>query len=48
MGYIDNDLSKLKEYCDTVSEATEVPVPVTYPVVGRDAFRTARESTRRP
>src|SRR5215813_6799482 len=41
MGYIDNDLSKLKEYCDTVSEATEVPVPVTYPVVGRDAFRTA-------
>jgi 2-isopropylmalate synthase len=41
LGYIDNDLSKLKEYCDTVSEATEVPVPVTYPVVGRDAFRTA-------
>ena len=41
LGYIDNDLSKLKEYCDTVSEATEVPVPITYPVVGRDAFRTA-------
>jgi len=41
LGYIDNDLSNLKKYCDTVSEATEVPVPVTYPVVGRDAFRTA-------
>jgi len=41
MGYIDRDLSKLKGYCDTVSEACGVPIPVNYPVVGRDAFRTA-------
>src|SRR5260370_27493754 len=30
LGYIDNDLSKLKAYCDIVSEATAVPVPRTY------------------
>ncbi|HKY05039.1 MAG TPA: 2-isopropylmalate synthase, partial [Blastocatellia bacterium] len=26
---------------ETASEATGVPIPVTYPVVGRDAFRMA-------
>lgn len=41
MGYIDRDLSNLMRYCETASEATGVPIPVTYPVVGRDAFRTA-------
>ncbi len=41
MGYIDRDLSALVEYCDTVSAATGVPIPPNYPVVGRDAFRTA-------
>lgn len=41
MGYIDRDLSALVEYCDAVSEATGVPIPPNYPVVGRDAFRTA-------
>ncbi len=41
LGYIENDLSRLKEYCDTVSEAVGVPIPTNYPVVGRDAFRTA-------
>src|SRR5688572_29966917 len=41
MGYIDRDLSALVEYCEYVSEATGVPVPANYPVVGRDAFRTA-------
>ena len=34
------DLSRLKEYCDTVSKATGVPIPKNYPVVGDDAFRT--------
>jgi 2-isopropylmalate synthase len=34
------DLSKLKEYCQAVSRATEVPIPKNYPVVGADAFRT--------
>jgi 2-isopropylmalate synthase len=41
MGYIDRDLSNLGQYCDAVSEATGVPIPISYPVVGRDAFRTA-------
>jgi 2-isopropylmalate synthase len=41
MGYIERDLSALVEYCDTVSAATDVPIPANYPVVGRDAFRTA-------
>jgi isopropylmalate/homocitrate/citramalate synthase len=41
MGYLDKDLSALVEYCETVSRATGVPIPPNYPVVGRDAFRTA-------
>ena len=41
MGYIDRDLTPLVEYCETVSAATGVPIPANYPVVGRDAFRTA-------
>jgi 2-isopropylmalate synthase len=41
MGYIERDLSSLVEYCETVSAATGVPIPANYPVVGRDAFRTA-------
>ena len=41
MGYLERDLSALCEYCDVVSEATGVPIPANYPVVGRDAFRTA-------
>ncbi|HET8676177.1 MAG TPA: LeuA family protein [Blastocatellia bacterium] len=41
MGYIDRDLSNLMRYCEVASEATGIPIPITYPVVGRDAFRTA-------
>ena len=41
MGYIERDLSALVEYCEAVSAATGVPIPANYPVVGRDAFRTA-------
>jgi 2-isopropylmalate synthase len=41
MGYIERDLAALCEYCEVVSAATEVPIPANYPVVGRDAFRTA-------
>ena len=41
MGYIDRDLSNLTRYCDTVSTATGVSIPISYPIVGRDAFRTA-------
>jgi 2-isopropylmalate synthase len=39
--WIGQDLTKLKEYCQTVSQATGVPIPANYPVVGEDAFRTA-------
>jgi len=39
--WIEQDLTKLKEYCQAVSKATGVPIPANYPVVGEDAFRTA-------
>jgi 2-isopropylmalate synthase len=39
--WADQDLTKLKEYCQAVSRATGVPIPANYPVVGEDAFRTA-------
>jgi isopropylmalate/homocitrate/citramalate synthase len=41
MGYIDRDLSNLSKYCEVASEATGIPIPINYPVFGRDAFRTA-------
>jgi isopropylmalate/homocitrate/citramalate synthase len=41
MGYIERDLSVLGEYCQVVSDATGVPIPANYPVIGKDAFRTA-------
>jgi isopropylmalate/homocitrate/citramalate synthase len=41
MRYIDRDLSPLPEYCELVSKVTGVAIPANYPVVGRDAFRTA-------
>ena len=41
MGFIDRDLSPLMAYVETVSAATDVPIPDNYPVVGADAFRTA-------
>jgi 2-isopropylmalate synthase len=41
LGLIEQDLSKLKQYSEAVSRATHTPIPPNYPVVGRDAFRTA-------
>jgi 2-isopropylmalate synthase len=35
-----HDLAKLPEYCRLVADAVGVPVPVNYPVIGSDAFRT--------
>jgi 2-isopropylmalate synthase len=35
------DLTRLRDYCDAVSRATGVSIPPNYPVVGEDAFRTA-------
>jgi len=40
LGWIDNDLSRLEEYCELASEAIGVPIPANYPVLGTDAFRT--------
>lgn len=41
LGWIDNDLSKLREYCETAARICGWTVPYNYPVFGRDAFRTA-------
>jgi 2-isopropylmalate synthase len=41
MGYLERDLSRLGEYVKTVAESCGVPVAANYPVLGRDAFRTA-------
>lgn len=41
MGWIQNDLSRLGEYCSVASTACGWPIPCNYPVFGRDAFRTA-------
>ena len=35
------DLTKLKDYCQTIARATGVPIPRNYPVLGEDAFRTS-------
>ena len=40
LGWIDRDLTRLHEYCKLASEATGVPIPDNYPIVGKDAFRT--------
>ena len=40
-GLINHDLTNLKKYSDTVARATHTAIPPNYPVVGRDAFRTA-------
>jgi len=40
LGIHTHDLSRLQEYCETVSRATGVPIPPSYPVFGDDAFRT--------
>ncbi|HEY0384944.1 MAG TPA: hypothetical protein VGC64_02990, partial [Pyrinomonadaceae bacterium] len=41
MSWIDNDLSRLREYCETAALACGWTIPYNYPVFGRDAFRTA-------
>jgi 2-isopropylmalate synthase len=41
LGLIDRDLSQMKKYSETVARATHTVIPPNYPVVGRDAFRTA-------
>ena len=41
LGWIENDLSRLREYCDKAADACRWNIPLNYPVFGRDAFRTA-------
>jgi len=41
MGYRARDLTSLVAYCHEVAEACGVVIPDNYPVIGRDAFRTA-------
>ena len=41
MGWIDNDLSRLRDYCQAAESSCGWTIPVNYPVFGRDAFRTA-------
>ncbi|MEM6453462.1 MAG: LeuA family protein [Acidobacteriota bacterium] len=41
LGWSDRDLSQLHRYCQLAHEATGVPFPDNYPIVGADAFRTA-------
>jgi 2-isopropylmalate synthase len=39
--WAEQDLTGLKDYCLAVSQATGIPIPRNYPVLGDDAFRTA-------
>lgn len=41
LGQIDQDLTQLRKYCEVVAEAVDWNVAINYPLVGRDAFRTA-------
>jgi 2-isopropylmalate synthase len=41
LGWIDNDLTKLSEYCAKAADAIGWDIPLNYPVFGKDAFRTA-------
>jgi 2-isopropylmalate synthase len=42
LGQLDGqDLTKLLEYCQTIARAVKWDIPINYPLVGRDAFRTA-------
>jgi 2-isopropylmalate synthase len=41
LGYLQRNLLPLADYCEAVSRACGVPMPDNYPVLGRDAFRTA-------
>ena len=41
LGWIDTDLRKLREMGEVIAEGTGMAIPANYPVLGRDAFRTA-------
>ena len=41
LGMRDDDLTCLPDYLNLVSQSTGVPIPISKPIIGRDAFRTA-------
>ena len=41
LGWIDTDLRKLHQIGDVIAEGTGIAIPANYPVLGKDAFRTA-------
>jgi len=41
LGWIENDLTRLREYCEKAAESCRWSIPLNYPVFGKDAFRTA-------
>jgi 2-isopropylmalate synthase len=41
LGWIENDLRKLPEYCELIHKYCGGPLPFNYPIMGRDAFRTS-------
>lgn len=41
LGWRDSDLSALPRYCETVARAVGIPIPINYPVIGKDAFETS-------
>lgn len=40
LGWIDNDLRRLRDYCEKAAAYCGVAIPYNYPVMGRDAFET--------
>jgi 2-isopropylmalate synthase len=42
LGLLENqDLTHMLDYCNTAAQAVNWDIPINYPLVGRDAFRTA-------
>lgn len=40
LGWLDVDLHGLMAYCETISSATDTPIPNNTPAIGKDAFET--------
>ena len=40
LGAYSGKIAKLPEYCRTVADAVGIPIPINYPALGSDAFRT--------
>jgi 2-isopropylmalate synthase len=41
LGLLEQDLTHLVEYCETAARSVGWTIPINYPLVGQDAFRTA-------